>query len=292
MNNEVRENRKISLYYYIDRELSAKEKERLCLLEKEAGIRAIKTALSFWESEVRAHCGNKGKEDMNDKGDPEKHICISDNCRVLRYARDAGWAVIACRDFVLEEQERRGEDTYFISYAVEDLSVLDREYLETVYCRCHQLPRRIADTERLFIREIALSDLEDLMEVFDSNDKTDFFEAFYDCREDAEAFLDAYIRDVYRFYEYGIWGIYLKASEKMIGIAGFTPREGDGEKTVLELGYAVSKKYQNRGYAKEACRAVVTYAEENLVFDKMITVTKDGVKPGNDIADAGRTVIK
>lgn len=272
MDCRIRKYRDIGLFYYIDRELSLEEKEQLRLLKEEEAVHVVKTEFSFWQSGIRRRCGRE------ETGEAEKNICISDRCDALRYAKDAGWALIACRDYVLEEEERTGEDTYFVPYAVEDLSALDRDYLETVYCRCHQLPRLIADTERLFIREIALCDLDDLMEVFGSNDKTDFFEAFYDHREDAGEFLAAYIRDVYRFYDYGIWGIYLKASGKMIGIAGFTPREGTGSKTVLELGYGISKKYQNRGYAKEACGAVMEYAKEKLEYEKIITVTREGVK--------------
>lgn len=261
----------ISLFYMIDRRLSPAEKECLCSLEKEAAVRVVQTERSFWQPKAGRCLGEEENESR------EKKICISDDCDVLRYAKDAGWAVVACRDFILKEQERKGEDTYFVSYAVEDLSAIDREYLDTVYCRCHHIPCRIADTERLLIREMAIDDLDGLMEVFDSNEKTKFFEPFYDHREDAKEFLAAYIRNVYPFYDYGIWGIYLKATGRMIGIAGFTPREGTGEKVVLELGYAVSRTYQNCGYAREACGAVIEYAEENLKYDKIIKVTKDGI---------------
>lgn len=276
MNNGLRKYGDVSLFYYINRELFIEEKEQLFLLEKEAAIRVVKTELSFWRS------GMDWRFSKEDNGKSGRNICISDHCDVLRYAKKAGWTVIAYRDSILEEQERRGEDTYFVSYAVEDLSVIDKEYLETVYCRCNDISRLIAETERLFIREIALGDLDELMEVFESNNKTDFFEPFYNSREDAEEYLIAYIRDVYRFYDYGIWGIYLKTSGRMIGIVGFTPREGTGEKAVLELGYGISKKYQNCGYAGEACRAAVEYAEEKLEYEKILKVTKDGVKVVED----------
>lgn len=278
MNNGIKENEKINLYYYFDRELSLEEKEWLRLLEEKATVCVVKTESSFWQSEIEQCCNRKDKKNPENL---EKNFCIGDCVDVLRCAQNAGWAVIACRDSIFEEQERRGADTYFVSYAVEDLSVVDREYLETVYCRSHQLPRLIADTERLLIREMASGDLDDLMEVFDSNDKTDFFEAFYDGREDAREFLDAYIRDVYRFYDYGIWGIYLKESGKMIGIVGFTPREGTGNKNILELGYGISKEFQNRGYAKEACRAVMKYAEGNMEYTKIIKITEAGIKETN-----------
>lgn len=283
MNGKINEDRVINLYYYVDRELFIEEKEQLRLLEEKATVCVVKTEFSFWQSEIMRCCN---REDKGNQEDPEKNICISDCAAVLRCAKNAGWAVIACRDSILEEQERRGEDAYFVSYAVENLSVVDREYLETVYYRSHQIPRLIADTERLLIREMASGDLDDLMEVFDSNDKTDFFEAFYDGREDAREFFDAYIKDVYRFYDYGIWGIYLKASGKMIGIVGFTPREGTGNKNILELGYGISKEFQNRGYAKEACSAVMRYAEEMLEYEEIITVTEEGVKELKYIAGA------
>lgn len=254
--------RDISLFYYINRELTLEEKEQLLLLEEEAAIRVVKTDFSFWQSGIRRHfC-------RDDNGEPEKNICISDHCDVLRYAKNAGWAVIACRDSILEEQEGRGEDTYFVSYVVEDLSAIDREYLETVYCHCKGIPRLIAVTDRLLIREMTLSDLDDLMEIFDGNEKTEFFEPFYDNREEAEQYLASYIRDVYRFYDFGIWGIYLKTSDGMIGIIGFTPRD-----EALELGYALAKAYQGKKYIAEAREAVIKYTREILGNFKIIEIT-------------------
>lgn len=257
---------KIKIYLHMLGELTAEEKEYMFFLQKSDQVNVI-----YYDP----------KENIQKEDGAKIILYISDDFDFLKKALNIGRVAIAYLDEQYKEQEKptglKEDRRIYNCYAVESLLAIDREYLEKVYYRSKGIPQMIITTERLLIREMAIDDLDDLMEVFDSNEKTEFFEPFYDRREDAKEFLAAYIRNIYPFYDYGIWGIYLKATGRMIGIAGFTPREGAGEKVVLELGYAVSRTYQNCGYAKEACGAVIEYAEEKLEYDKIIKVTKDGV---------------
>lgn len=237
------------------RELSPEETKHILFLQKENGVIV---------------------DEMTD-GIRQKGICISDDYSTLRQAYDAGYAVIVCLDKFSKEQEK-DMDCSFVRYAIDNLSAIDMSYLQTVYCRCKGIPRVITQTDRLLIKEMSLDDMDDLIEIFDSNEKTAFFEPFYGSKEEAGAYLNTYISDVYCYYDYGIWGAYLKDSGKMIGIAGFTPRSGTGGKPVLELGYAVAKLYQGQGYAKEACKAVVAYVQKELEYDEIIKVTSKGIQ--------------
>ena len=36
-----------------------------------------------------------------------------------------------------------------------------------------------------------------------------------------------------------------------------------------ELGFVIEKSYQQKGYAKEVCSAVLAYAKDELLFDKV-----------------------
>ena len=96
--------------------------------------------------------------------------------------------------------------------------------------------------------------------------------------------LEAYTKHQYTFYEFGFWALVEKETGDLIGVAGlkvpeedgkeeqelvklelFNGREnaGDGE-VVLELGYHIFPEYRRKGYAKEACRAAIEYAEEEF----------------------------
>lgn len=262
----------ISLYICMRRELSPEERQQIHFLQKENNIIVIES------DDIISFCNNGSAHDCSgyiaDNVFQEK-ICISDDYYILKDAYKAGWAVIVYLDKLTKTQEKT-IDSSFVQFAIDSLYAIDKTYLHLVYCRCKGIPRLITQTDRLLIREMTLSDIDDLIEIFESNEKTDFFEPFYGSREEAEIYLSSYTNDVYRFYDYGIWGAYLKECDKMIGIAGFTPRPGTDHKPVLELGYAVAKSYQGHGYAKEACKAVVTYARKELEYDEIIKITSKG----------------
>lgn len=171
-------------------------------------------------------------------------------------------------------------------YAVESLLALDEEYLTRVYCHSKGIPQVITSTNRLMIREMAMTDLDALLEIYETNEKTPFFQTFYDSREEAAAYLADYIKNVYDFYGFGIWGMCLKkdsnAAEEgqeeqmlecsmqypMIGIIGLTPRDD-----ALELGYALAKVYQGNKYIAEARKAVIEYGRKKLGNHKIIEIT-------------------
>ena len=56
-----------------------------------------------------------------------------------------------------------------------------------------------------------------------------------------------------------------KEEQELVKLELFNGREnaGDGE-VVLELGYHIFPEYRRKGYAKEACRAAIEYAEEEF----------------------------
>ncbi len=107
----------------------------------------------------------------------------------------------------------------------------------------------IWETERLDIKEIEISEAEEaceLLSLFNSGENFDRDKVL------------AYIKVAYGFYGYGYWGVYLKTGE-LIGLAGF--REGSSP---LEIGYAISGEYRNKGYASEAVAALTEFAVEEF----------------------------
>ena len=138
---------------------------------------------------------------------------------------------------------------------------VDDVYLERIVRRSLGLPWRICETERLLIRE------------FTKEDGTRVFKGARggDRKRQGVLYtgaLDAYIWHQYRFCEYGIWAVVRKSDGALVGTAGVSAgQEEDGQKSAgeaegeeeawLELGYHIFRPYRRRGYAREACEAVI-----------------------------------
>ncbi len=152
-----------------------------------------------------------------------------------------------------------GEPQCGTRYAVESLAELDIEYLERVRRRYNHIPWDIGETDRCLIRELSLSDLPALYELYDKPGMTDFVEPLYDYETELE-YQKAYIENMYGFYEYGMWLVFSKETGKLIGRAGLEHNE---------MGYMIAPEFQNQGYATEVCRFIIDYARKNTDFEEL-----------------------
>ena len=152
-----------------------------------------------------------------------------------------------------------GEPQCGTRYAVGSLAEIDIEYLERVRRRYNHIPWDIGETDRCLIRELSLSDLPALYELYDKPGMTDFVEPLYDYETELE-YQKAYIENMYGFYEYGMWLVFSRETGKLIGRAGL---EHD------ELGYMIAPELWNQGYATEVCRFIIDYARENTDFEEL-----------------------
>lgn len=155
----------------------------------------------------------------------------------------------------------RGKSFPCGAYCVERLSDIDAQYLERVYRRFKGLPWDIAETPRLRIREITTNDVMRLYELYRDESVVRYMDSLFPEPEQEIAYTEEYIKNVYGFYGYGMWVLEEKESGTVIGRAGLEYREGfDG----LELGYMLGVKYQHKGYAYEACSAILAYGVKEL----------------------------
>ena len=86
-----------------------------------------------------------------------------------------------------------------------------------------------------------------------------------------------YIDNQYRFHECGLWALVLKKSGLIIGKAGITAGE---------LGYHIYGPFRGRGYAFEACSAILGYAEEELGLRHVRIKTGEGNEASVRLAEA------
>lgn len=147
------------------------------------------------------------------------------------------------------------------AYCVENLSDIDAGYLDRVYRRFHNIPWDIAETPRLRIREIAVGDVPQLYELYSDASVTQYMEPLFAEPEQEMSYTRDYIKNVYGFYGFGMWVLESRESGRIIGRAGLEYKEGfEG----LELGFMLGVTYQHKGYAYEACSAILSYGIEQL----------------------------
>lgn len=159
-----------------------------------------------------------------------------------------------------------------VKYVVDELCQVDEDYFNMVYYRAKKLPLMIAKTERTYIRELTLEDLPELRKMYEDEEILKWVEPLYD--EAAEiAFEKDYIENMYGLYGYGLWLVFDKNNDKLIGRAGLSNRSLDGEMCV-ELGYIIGKDYRRKGIGKEVSEAIIKYAFEKLYLEKLFVITE------------------
>lgn len=146
---------------------------------------------------------------------------------------------------------------------------LPEDFLWRVWLRRCSLPWHICETRRLALREMMEEDLDFLYEMQENRESGRFLDRLSGEREEERQKLEAYRQRIYGFYGFGIWMIIEKESGACVGRAGLQMRDGFEEP---ELGFAIAEKYRRKGYAKEACLAVLEYAKEELEFPKVRAV--------------------
>lgn len=80
-------------------------------------------------------------------------------------------------------------------------------------------------------------------------------------------YYDAYVRNQYQLFGYGLWGLFRKDSGQLLGIAGFSAPPDNGAD--LELGFHIAEVFRRHGYAMAACRAALAYASEELGAERI-----------------------
>lgn len=190
-------------------------------------------------------------------------VTVSDDNEALLAAAAAGRAIIGIWD---PSVRPLGAGFDACLYLVCEMEAADDMLLEKAVRRQYGLPWIIAQTKRLLIREFTK---DDPLEAESADDGDGVFSDRVR-RED-------YIDNQYRFHECGLWALVLKKSGVIIGKAGITAGE---------LGYHIYGPFRGRGYAFEACSAILGYAEEELGLRHVRIKTGEGNEASVRLAEA------
>lgn len=170
-------------------------------------------------------------------------VVLSDRREALLAARAAGRAFVG----VLTDQGDR--DLWQARYVVEDAADADERFLEQVVRRSLGLPWIIGESKRLLVREFVAEDADQMLPEPEDTEGDRVFQN--------RDLLEAYIKNQYGFFQYGMWAIVRKRDGKLLGKAGIC-----GSGTPMELGYHLAAPYRGHGYAREACRLILRYIKE------------------------------
>lgn len=213
-----------------------------------------------WKEELL--CSGIAVEGANNSGEEVPTLWITDSGEAAREYLAEGRAVLA-----LLHDGNSGEDFSAVKYACQDLTELDAAYLDRVFRRYHGISWDILSTDRCFLRETKVEDVEAFYEIYKDPSITEYMEDLFEDPDQEIAYTEDYIRNVYEFYGFGVWTVCLKETGQVIGRAGLSYREGFEDP---ELGFMIGRSWQRRGLAREICEAILDFGRKELEFEKVI----------------------
>lgn len=198
---------------------------------------------------------------------PEEETLIKETLYITDHSQIyCGLTEEGANVLVWSHDENKNDNFVGAAYIIEEIDLIELDYLKKVHQRFQKLPWMIAETQRCKIREMTETDLDALYNIYEGKSITKYMEGLYEDREREREFIKSYITNAYEFYGYGTWVIVNKENERLIGRVGFNLREGFDEP---ELGFVIAENYQRQGYAYECCSAVVEVGKKEYGFDKI-----------------------
>lgn len=127
------------------------------------------------------------------------------------------------------------------------------------------------ETQRLILREMTEDDFDALYEVLGDSDIMQHYPYTFD-ESRVRGWIERNI-ERYRVFGFGLWAVVLKETGGVIGDCGITMQNINGF-IRPEIGYHIAKRFQRRGYAKEAARACRDAAFEMMPFGELYSYMK------------------
>jgi len=132
-----------------------------------------------------------------------------------------------------------------------------------------ELYKTILETERLFLREPVIEDLDALWALYCNPRITQYIPDAPRSREEAQEELEWHMHGHPRHPELGLWATIHKETGKFIGRCGLLPWEIEGQHEV-EIAYLLDKKFWHQGLATEAAKAILEYGFNTLNLSRLI----------------------
>jgi [ribosomal protein S5]-alanine N-acetyltransferase len=131
---------------------------------------------------------------------------------------------------------------------------------------------KILETERLFLRRLALDDADFVLELLN---EPGFIQNIGDrgarTITDARRYIARGPMTSYRKFGFGLYLVALKDSGAPIGMCGLLKRDSLEN---VDIGFAFLQKFWSQGYARESAAAVLNYGWQTLRLERIVAITK------------------
>ena len=161
---------------------------------------------------------------------------------------------------------------YGIDLIVESFEEVETDFLIKLWCHKNGLPCLIVDTERTIIRELCENDIDEVIKISRQEHILKFVKDGRVPETEQREKLLAYMENVYKFYDFGIWGIFEKMTGILIGLVSLDLLKTT-ENPEYEVGFFIRREKLGLGFGKEALDAVVHYAKNKLEALRLVAVT-------------------
>jgi len=221
-------------------------------------------------------------------------LLTKDRSAAAAFASSGGCVIGVC-----PEEELRTIDfpeAYVLAAEEEPLS---QAFIEKAACHFYRRPFTVAVTDRLTVRESIGDDYRAIFSLLQRCADGRIFADGFSLEEiDTEEKFLQYVNACYHFFGFGVWTVLLKDLKKgddnapaekeesgsgsggrsrassVIGWCGLYPKkDAEEEGYHVELGYAIDPAFQRKGYAYEACRAILAYAEKETGLRQVLLKT-------------------
>lgn len=137
------------------------------------------------------------------------------------------------------------------------------------------------ETKRLVLRRVAEEDLKDIFEISSNPEVTQHIswethQSLEQTRELLNKYLDSYNQNTIRD-----WGVELKESKKIIGLAGFLPEPKDINEP--DIGYIFNKDYWHKHFATEAVQEILKFGFEKANLKKITAYCVEHHQPSQKV---------
>jgi len=127
----------------------------------------------------------------------------------------------------------------------------------------------ILETNRLILRHLVISDLNDLYALYCDPEIRRYFPEGILTLEETKEELEWFLNGHPKYPELGLWATVHKEMGKFIGRCGLLPWEID-EKLEIEIAYLLDKSFWHQGLATEAAQGILSYGFEKLNLPRLI----------------------
>lgn len=134
----------------------------------------------------------------------------------------------------------------------------------------------VGETTRCILRESKTEDVGVLAAIFASVKDDDLTKVPFTETETGVGFLEDYIQNQYKVLDFGNWTVVEKRTGKIIGWAGLSLWDGEGEEEVGgNLSYIIASDYRGHGYGTEVSTEILRLGFEKYDMKSICVIVSD-----------------